>query len=345
MEGVVGRCALLHVRRVGEDDPGRSHFDRRFSVGIWMPFAAIIAVFIIFIAIGQFLGRPNLPPPITSALDAYGPGEPSLQPATRPAPDLSAIGAHLTRTGDRDLGGLPVTLFTYDLHGSGVDIYEANIGFPAPQGSYAADNPTGWWAELEGTSLRAGPRGTNFLVARGRRRSRIGSRRRLPDRGDQRGTITFVIRDRDGSREGQDARPDRSAGDRAGPHTTAAIGARARAGATGPGQADANHADRPRAKRPTRPRTHAIARRSRAAPDRGRRPSRDALPRARAGASERTASHRGPVYPGPSARDSSRSSSNTAIDSSESCVHDRRLRLSEPSSATSSSITTTFAWT
>jgi hypothetical protein len=36
-------------------------------------------------------------------------------PATRPAPDLSAIGARLTRSGDRDLGGLPVTLFTDDL--------------------------------------------------------------------------------------------------------------------------------------------------------------------------------------------------------------------------------------
>jgi hypothetical protein len=151
-------AVLVKIIQVG------SHFDRKFSFGIWMPFAAIIAVFAIIIAMGQFLGRPNLPPPIASALDAYGPGEPSLEPATRPAPDLSAIGAHLTRTGDRNLGGLPVTLFTYDLHGSGVDVYEANIGFPAPQGSVAADNPSGWWAELEGTSLRTGPHGTNFLV-------------------------------------------------------------------------------------------------------------------------------------------------------------------------------------
>jgi hypothetical protein len=141
-----------------------SHLDWNVSFRIWMPFAAITAVFIIIIAMGQFLGRPNLPPPIASALDAYGPGEPSLEPATRPAPDLSAIGARLTRSGDRDLGGLPVTLFTYDVHGSGVDIYEANIGFPAPQGSVAADNPPGWWAELEGTSLRTGPHGTDFLV-------------------------------------------------------------------------------------------------------------------------------------------------------------------------------------
>ena len=141
-----------------------SHLDWNIRFGIWTPFAAIIAFFIIFIAMGNFLGRPNLPPPITSALEAYGPGEPSLEPATRPAPDLSSIGASLTRTGDRDLGGLPVTVFTYDIHGNGVDVYEANIGFPAPQGSVGADDPPGWWAELEGTSLRTGPKGTNFLV-------------------------------------------------------------------------------------------------------------------------------------------------------------------------------------
>jgi hypothetical protein len=141
-----------------------SHLDWNIGFRLWMPFAAIIAFFIVIIAMGQFLGRPNFPPPIVSALDAYGPGEPSLDPASRPAPDLSAIGAHLTRTGDRNLGGLPVTLFTYDLHGSGVDVYEANIGFPAPQGSVSADDPSGWWAELDGTTLRTGPKGTNFLV-------------------------------------------------------------------------------------------------------------------------------------------------------------------------------------
>jgi hypothetical protein len=151
-------AVLVKIVQVG------SHFDWNISLKLWMPFAAIMAFFIIFIAMGQFLGRPNLPPPITSALEAYGPGEPSLEPATRPAPDLSAIGAQLVRTGDRDLGGLPVTLFTYDVHGSGVDIYEANIGFPAPQGSVAADDPPGWWAELDGTALRTGPHGTNFLV-------------------------------------------------------------------------------------------------------------------------------------------------------------------------------------
>jgi len=141
-----------------------SHLQWRVRFGVWTPFAAIIAFFIVFIALGQFLGRPNMPPPITAALVAYGPGEPSLDPATRPAPDLSSIGAQLTRSGDRDLGGLPVTVFTYDFHGSGIDVYEANIGFPAPQGSVGADDPPGWWAELDGTSLRTGPSGTDFLV-------------------------------------------------------------------------------------------------------------------------------------------------------------------------------------
>jgi hypothetical protein len=141
-----------------------SHFNWNIRFGMWMPFAAIIAVFIFIIAMGQFLGRPNLPPPIASALDAYGPGEPALESASRTAPDLSAIGAQLTRTGDRDLGGLPVTVFTYDVHGNGVDVYEANIGFPAPQGSVSADDPPGWWAELDGTSLRTGPKGTDFMV-------------------------------------------------------------------------------------------------------------------------------------------------------------------------------------
>ena len=38
-------------------------------------------------------------------------------------------------------------------------------------------------------------------------------------------------------------------------------------------------------------------------------------------------------------------SSQTAAVSSESCVHDRRLRLSEPTEAQTSSMMQTFAWT
>ena len=141
-----------------------SYFELNVGFHVWMPFAAIMVSFAFLVAIGQFLGRSNLPPPIVSALNAYGPGEPSLAPPTRPAPDLSTIRARLTRSGDFELGGLPVTQFTYDIQGSGVDVYVASIGFPAPQGSSAANDPSGWRVEIDGTALRTGPRGTNFLI-------------------------------------------------------------------------------------------------------------------------------------------------------------------------------------
>jgi hypothetical protein len=64
-----------------------------------------------------------------------------------------------------DLGGLPATLFSYDdREGSRVDVYEADIGFPAPQGSVGVDDPTGWLSESNRLSLRTGPKGSNFLV-------------------------------------------------------------------------------------------------------------------------------------------------------------------------------------
>ena len=141
-----------------------SHFESRVGFRVWMPFVAIILAFASLVAIGLVWGRTNLPPPIVSALDAYGPVQPALTPPTRTAPDLSSINAQLQQSGDIDLGGMRTTKFTYDFHGSGVDVYLADMGFPAPRGSYGADNPPGWWAELDGTSLRAGPKGTNFLV-------------------------------------------------------------------------------------------------------------------------------------------------------------------------------------
>jgi hypothetical protein len=141
-----------------------SYHELKIGFQVWMPFAAIMGVFALVVSVGQFLARPNFPPPIVAAIDAYGPGEPSLAPSTRSAPDLSSIGGRLTRSGDLDLGGLPATLFTYDVHGSGVDVYVASIGFPAPPGSTAADDPPGWWVYEDGTALRTGPKGTNFLV-------------------------------------------------------------------------------------------------------------------------------------------------------------------------------------
>lgn len=141
-----------------------SHLELNIRFQMWMPFAAIIVFFALLIAIVQVFGRMNLPPPIVSALDAYGPDEPGLAAPTRAAPDLSAIGARLERSGDVVLGGLPATVFTYDFHGSGVDVYEANMGFPAPRGSIGVDNPPGWWVDVDGTAFRTGPKGTNFMV-------------------------------------------------------------------------------------------------------------------------------------------------------------------------------------
>jgi hypothetical protein len=141
-----------------------SHLDLNIRFQMWMPFAAIIVFLAALIVIVQVFGRMNLPPPIVSALDAYGPDEPALSSPTRAAPDLSGIGAQLERSGDVDLGGLPATVFTYDFHGSGVDVYEASMGFPAPRGSIGVDNPPGWWVEVDGTAFRTGPSGTDFMV-------------------------------------------------------------------------------------------------------------------------------------------------------------------------------------
>ena len=141
-----------------------SHFESRVGFRVWMPFAAIILSFAGLVGLGLVWGRTNLPPPIVAALDAYGPVEPSLTPPTRAAPDLSSINAQLQQSGDINLGGMKTTKFTYVFHGSGVDVYLADIGFPAPRGSYGAENPPGWWGEVDGTSLRTGPKGTNFLV-------------------------------------------------------------------------------------------------------------------------------------------------------------------------------------
>jgi hypothetical protein len=141
-----------------------SHFESRVGFRIWMPFVAIILAFVALVGFGLVWGRTNLPPPIVAALDAYGPVEPSLTPPTRSAPDLSSINAQLQQSGDIDLGGMKTTKFTYVFHSSGVDVYLADIGFPAPRGSFGAENPPGWWGEVDGTSLRAGPKGTNFLV-------------------------------------------------------------------------------------------------------------------------------------------------------------------------------------
>ena len=141
-----------------------SHLEHNIRFQMWMPFAAIIAFFVLIIVGVQVFGRMNLPPPISSALAAYGPDAPALAPASRPAPDLSSINAQLQQSGDVDLGGLKTTKFTYDFHGSGVDVSLSNFGFPAPRGSIGVDDPPGWWTVVDGTAFETGPKGTNFLV-------------------------------------------------------------------------------------------------------------------------------------------------------------------------------------
>jgi hypothetical protein len=142
-----------------------SYIKRDRSVRVWYPFAAILGLFLCMVGIGQFLARPNLPPPIQAAMAAYEGARAAQALASRPAPDASAAGLTLRASGDVDLGGLPATLFSYDdREGSRVDVYEADIGFPAPQGSIGVDDPPGWLSESYRLSLRTGPKGSNFLV-------------------------------------------------------------------------------------------------------------------------------------------------------------------------------------
>ena len=135
------------------------------SVRLWHPFAAIMGLFLCVAGIGQFLARPNLPPPIQAAMAAYQGARATHPLASRPAPEISGTGLTLRASGDVDLGGLPSTLFSYDdREGSRLDVYEADIGFPAPQGSVGVDDPPGWLSESYRLSLRTGPKGSNFLV-------------------------------------------------------------------------------------------------------------------------------------------------------------------------------------
>jgi len=135
------------------------------SVRVWHPFAAIMALFLAVAGLFAFLGRTNLPPPIQAAMVEYQDGRDGQAPASRPAPEVSATGLTLRASGDVDLGGLPATLFSYDDRvGRRVDVYEADIGFPATQGSVGVYDPPGWLLESNRLSLRTGPEGSNFLV-------------------------------------------------------------------------------------------------------------------------------------------------------------------------------------
>src|SRR2546429_2486557 len=61
------------------------------SVRVWHPFAAILGLFLCVAGIGQFLARPNLPPPIQAAMAAYQGARAAHTPASRPAPEVSGL--------------------------------------------------------------------------------------------------------------------------------------------------------------------------------------------------------------------------------------------------------------
>ena len=144
-------------------------------------------------------------------------------------------------------------------------------------------------------------------------------------------------------------RPGRTAAGTAGPPRAARCGRRARARADAPGRVGAGPAVRRRTSpaaprpRPRRPRT----------PPRRRAGRSTSLgvavevlaPQAAAAGRGRTAARRRRARPGPAGAAGRASSSSTATDSSLSCVHDRRFRLSEPIIAHTSSTTTTLACT
>ena len=152
-------AALVKVLQVA------SLIRKRRSVRLWHPFAVIVCMFVFVLAIVQFLTRTNLPPPIQEAMIAYHGEHTMIAPPSRPAPDVSATGLQLQESGDVNLGGLPATLYSYDdREGSRVDVYEADFGFPAPQGSEGVDAPPGWLLESYRLSLRTGPEGSDFMV-------------------------------------------------------------------------------------------------------------------------------------------------------------------------------------
>jgi hypothetical protein len=137
----------------------------RYTFRVWLPFAAIIGFVMLFGVVVLFLGRSNVPPPITAAVAAYGAGPVDpLDPPSRDAPDLSAVGLTLETSGDERVGGLPVTMLRYrDERGDVVDVYEASVGFPAPPGASRAD-PGGWTIRFEDLRLRAAVTDRHVLI-------------------------------------------------------------------------------------------------------------------------------------------------------------------------------------
>jgi hypothetical protein len=152
-----------------------SYFKQQYEFRLWLPFAAIFGIVASMIAVGLFVARSNIPPPISAALSAYRLAPGTAEPASRTAPDLSTVGFTLDLGSDVDLGGLPTTFFSYHAQdGTRVDVYEADYGFPVPPGSSGLSETPGWWVKMGDLHLLGGAAGTEFMVVGPKRRVVIG---------------------------------------------------------------------------------------------------------------------------------------------------------------------------
>jgi hypothetical protein len=142
-----------------------SYVKQNYEFRLWLPFAAILGVVVFMVAFGLFVARPNIPPPIAAALDAYRLTPGATQPASRTAPDLTSVGFTLDVGTDVDLGGLPATFFSYHAaNGARIDLYEADYGFPRPPGSADLTETPGWWVKMSDLHLLGGAAGTEFMI-------------------------------------------------------------------------------------------------------------------------------------------------------------------------------------
>ena len=146
-----------------------TYIKRTYEFRIWEPFAVIIAAMLVVAGIFTFLGRANVPPPFEAALARYAADPAATDPASRPAPDLSAAGFELTFQGDVVVGGLPSTYYSYLLSESAdrVDVYVAKTNFPLPRASVRAADPAGWWVNASHLYARSGNDPTHFVAIGG----------------------------------------------------------------------------------------------------------------------------------------------------------------------------------
>lgn len=138
---------------------------RPITFQVWMPFAAILGIFALLAAVGLFLNRRNVPPPIEAALAAFVAPAQAPAPVSREAPNLGGIGMAIVFSGDVDLAGLHASLFTYRTpDGNRVDVYRARYPFPRPLLAGDAEDPSGWSSGMELRHLRAGSDPWQFMV-------------------------------------------------------------------------------------------------------------------------------------------------------------------------------------